>query len=65
MRRWREAMAIAVLALVAACRSSAPVETPAHNLRTELRRERDCRDAAWKADHLGLWYNVCRPDQTN
>ncbi len=57
------AAAAAAMAPLVACSSNIPVETPEHNRQTELRREQDCRDTAWKAAHLGLWYNVCRPDQ--
>jgi hypothetical protein len=48
--------------VLASCSSSDPAETQGHELRTEVRRDQDCANTAWKQTHLGLWYSICRPN---
>ena len=47
--------------LLGSCHDAAQAARPSHDVRTELRRERDCGDPKWKSANLGLWQNVC-PD---
>lgn len=63
MRIFLAAVALAAAAALSACSHHDPTESPQHNLNTELRREQDCANPTWKTAHLGLWYNVCRPNQ--
>lgn len=54
---------IACGTVLVSCSPSDPAETQGHEMRTELRRQQDCADKAWKATHLGLWYSVCRSNE--
>ena len=54
-------VAVAVLVpLLGACSKKGPVDDPQEDQRTEAQREHDCGDPQWKADNLGLWYNICK-----
>jgi hypothetical protein len=46
---------------LAGCSSSSakPIDTSADDARDVAAHRQLCGDAAWKAAHLGLWYNVC------
>jgi len=46
-------------ALVAGCAERK--EAARHEV-DEPEKSRLCADPAWRADHLGLWYSVCRHD---
>ncbi|HUB96219.1 MAG TPA: hypothetical protein VL993_09895 [Stellaceae bacterium] len=59
----RKAIAILLAALCVSCSSARQTAASSDSDRqTEIRREQDCANTAWKAANLGLWYNVCRPN---
>lgn len=51
-----------VAPLLSGCGKTLPSENAQHDVRTEARREQDCANPQWKADNLGLWYNLCQTD---
>jgi hypothetical protein len=59
MKRAALAMAFLLVPVLTACHKTAPAEDSQADVNTEARRERVCADPQWKADNLGLWYNLC------
>jgi hypothetical protein len=55
------AMAL-LLPLLAAC-SNGPsgIDSTKDQAEAAL-QQKNCSDPKWKAAHLGIWYNVCRPN---
>jgi hypothetical protein len=52
-------LALAAVSALSGCKKASVTDDPQHDRQTELRREQDCADPQWKADNLGLWYNIC------
>ena len=57
----RVALALIVM-LLAACSQSGNAIDPAQDQREAARQQKNCADPQWKAEHLGVWYSVCRPN---
>lgn len=57
----KRAVVFLLVTLVAGCSSSSPkpTDTAADDAKDEAAHRQLCGDPAWKAAHLGLWYNVC------
>jgi len=50
---------VAAILLSGCSGDKTPVKTDQANSEEILKR--DCADAKWKEQNLGLWYSVCRP----
>lgn len=58
MKRLGLAMMVVLLSACAAGNGIDPAEDQAE----AAQQQKNCADPKWKADHLGVWYNVCRPN---
>lgn len=54
-------VALAIVMLLSACSDDDKTAATAGKTSSEETLKRDCNDAKWKAQNLGLWYSVCRP----
>jgi hypothetical protein len=52
-------LCLAFIALAGCSSSSPPAESAADDAKDEAAHRQLCADPSWKAQHLGLWYNVC------
>jgi hypothetical protein len=59
VKRAALAIAVSLAPVLAACHKTPPAEDSQPDVNTEARREQVCADPQWKADNLGLWYNLC------
>ena len=50
---------LAVAILTSGCSDDKPVST-ASEASSEQALKKDCADAKWREQNLGLWYSVCR-----
>ena len=53
-------VALAIAILMSACSDDDKPAATASKASSEEILKRDCNDAKWKAQNLGLWYSVCR-----
>ncbi len=58
----RVALALIVM-LLAACTPPGNAIDSAADQREAARQQKNCADPKWKAEHLGIWYSVCRPNE--
>ncbi len=56
----RAAFLVLAAALLAGGCSDDKVVPPADQASSEQILKRDCADAKWREQNLGLWYSVCR-----
>ncbi|HXZ00366.1 MAG TPA: hypothetical protein VEI03_10220 [Stellaceae bacterium] len=52
---------MAVLLLLSACAGGNAID-PAQDQIEAAEQQKNCADPKWKEAHLGVWYNVCRPN---
>ncbi len=57
----RVALALLLL-LLAGCIQPGNGIDPAQDQREAAQQQKNCADPKWKAEHLGIWYSVCRPN---
>lgn len=55
----RTAALLLLTLLLAGCSWFKSDEGSADHVAEDADKARLCGDPAWKADHLGLWYNLC------
>jgi hypothetical protein len=60
--RVARAAIVGVVVLVAGCSSKPSAVSDAGPGAQEPDRAKLCADPAWKEDHLGVWFNLCRRD---
>ena len=51
---------LAVALLAAGCSGDKPAATAAGDANSEAVLKRNCADAKWREQNLGLWYSLCR-----
>ena len=51
---------LALAIVVAACSSNTTPVPPSDPQASAALLKKDCEDAKWKEENLGLWYSVCR-----
>jgi hypothetical protein len=58
-------LGLAALALalpLSACGSGGNGINPDEDRKEAIQQQKNCADPKWKADHLGIWYSICRPN---
>ena len=53
---------VLLLPLLAACGHGPSGIDPTRDQAEARLQQQNCKDPKWKATHLGIWYNVCRPN---
>jgi hypothetical protein len=51
-----------LLPLLAACGGGPGGIDPTKDQVEAAQQQKNCKDPKWKEAHLGIWYNVCRPN---
>ena len=55
-------LGLALALLVAGCGGGNAID-PAQDQIEASQLQKNCADPKWKEEHLGVWFNVCRPNE--
>jgi hypothetical protein len=62
-REWiMKYLGLAALAVLLSACSAGNGINPEEDQKEAIQQQKNCADPKWKEDHLGVWYNVCRPN---